>query len=784
MTYVGRPPQREGSYKKLDPFAFNGVLTTFPLTVDGSRPIVPGQAENLSVVINDVPLDPGVDYSVSASTITFVVAYAGAATHHALMYGDSYKSPESIPTDLNSLADVTSSGMSVDDCLKWNGSGWVNGPAGTTHINNLDGINTSAIPIAENHSLVYRSGEGGWINAPMHVDYIEGFTVTTPSTNDVLSYAGGQWVNIANNLSACSDVDDFLTTNATNNTILLYNGTNNQFELSDFSFENLGDSVADVDYGVSIATGDALIWDDTSNKGIGGWVAQSLGGGAPHALADHTNVLGTVPTVGQTLAWDGSNWAPADASGGAISLSDLTDVDASGASGGQVLTFIGLGWVPMTPASGGGASIEETINIYVSSSGNDTTGDGSELVPFKSITKCMAHIADKMCTKGINIIITAGDVIYDFDTITFDHRCPIHIKSSISNSLVYWEFGGDSTTIAYSHENTETAFILRNSHVSMTDLQIVKNDVNGEGGAYAYGLRNTFVFYGGILRMTNCFTSNFQSFCNMDELGWLDGLSLQSVSMQPAKFESGGRVSGSYLKNIKDLDVDVRIWGSGSSSQDQGLWYRIFHLESCTGKFAMHIDYFKSFHVNHRCVVLDRCNLDLFKFTSSSEALAPVGAEAPLVLMDLLDTRINRAIIEVGEHVDNAVYLRTKYSSILRGYFGWYNRFITAPIIHCELRSDVNFDSMQCQASPQFADRELMVAEKGSSIYVDNINNTNSLLTSPTYTYGHSGPNYGDNLSQVHINLIDSNLGGGSSAIESSSVGGGSSSSSGEGPPA
>jgi hypothetical protein len=59
------------------------------------------------------------------------------------------------------------------------------------------------------------------------------------------------------------------------------------------------------------------------------------------------------PTIGQTLVWNGTDWVPGAASGGASNLDDLTDVDTTTLvpAVGNTLVFDGVNWVP-TAVSG------------------------------------------------------------------------------------------------------------------------------------------------------------------------------------------------------------------------------------------------------------------------------------------------------------------------------------------------------------------------------------------------------------------------------------------------
>ena len=76
------------------------------------------------------------------------------------------------------------------------------------------------------------------------------------------------------------------------------------------------------------------------------------------ALSSLSNVSTTAPSNNQVLTWNGSAWAPANASGGggggASALNDLTDVSTSGAQTNYALVYNGTSWAPAAQSGGGG----------------------------------------------------------------------------------------------------------------------------------------------------------------------------------------------------------------------------------------------------------------------------------------------------------------------------------------------------------------------------------------------------------------------------------------------
>ena len=87
MSYLGNTPQI-GQYRKMDSLTFNGVTQTFNITISGV-PFNPPTAFAMLAVLNGNPLNPGVDFSISGSTISFASAPAAFTPFFALIFGDT-----------------------------------------------------------------------------------------------------------------------------------------------------------------------------------------------------------------------------------------------------------------------------------------------------------------------------------------------------------------------------------------------------------------------------------------------------------------------------------------------------------------------------------------------------------------------------------------------------------------------------------------------------------------------------------------------------------------------
>lgn len=101
MAYLGNTPQI-GQYRKMDALTFNGSTQTFNITVGGVS-FTPPTAFAMMVVLDGEPQNPGVDFSISAATISFAVPPVNNTPFFALLFGDTlYTGTPSDATVINS----------------------------------------------------------------------------------------------------------------------------------------------------------------------------------------------------------------------------------------------------------------------------------------------------------------------------------------------------------------------------------------------------------------------------------------------------------------------------------------------------------------------------------------------------------------------------------------------------------------------------------------------------------------------------------------------------------
>jgi len=87
MAYLGNTPQI-GQYRKMDSLTFNGITQTFNITVGGVA-FTPPTAYSMMVSLDNVILNPGVDFSIASSTISFATPPVALTPFFALLFGDT-----------------------------------------------------------------------------------------------------------------------------------------------------------------------------------------------------------------------------------------------------------------------------------------------------------------------------------------------------------------------------------------------------------------------------------------------------------------------------------------------------------------------------------------------------------------------------------------------------------------------------------------------------------------------------------------------------------------------
>jgi hypothetical protein len=87
MAYLGTTPQI-GQYRKMDALNFDGTTQTFNITIDGVA-FSPPTAYAMLVSLNNVVLNPDVQFSISGATISFANPPASLTPFFGLIFGDT-----------------------------------------------------------------------------------------------------------------------------------------------------------------------------------------------------------------------------------------------------------------------------------------------------------------------------------------------------------------------------------------------------------------------------------------------------------------------------------------------------------------------------------------------------------------------------------------------------------------------------------------------------------------------------------------------------------------------
>ena len=99
MPYVG-PQPKLGRNREVDDISsgFNGSTTAFTLQVSGSN-VSPGTANEITVSLGGVIQNPGTDYTIAGSTLTFTTAPASGLSFFAVVLGQGIDRDVGTPSD-------------------------------------------------------------------------------------------------------------------------------------------------------------------------------------------------------------------------------------------------------------------------------------------------------------------------------------------------------------------------------------------------------------------------------------------------------------------------------------------------------------------------------------------------------------------------------------------------------------------------------------------------------------------------------------------------------------
>jgi len=693
MSYIGREAQLQGAYDKVDDISglFNGTLVTFDIKVNTVNRMI-GKATNLVVGIDGALQEPDVDYSISNYQITFAVAPTAGQKCGITILGDVFKAPTTGNTDLNSLTDVVVGSVSDNEVLTYSGGSWVNLPQGTTHISGNTDVDTSAA--VNGDKLVFDGTE--WKGEADTLNNINDVNISSPTDNQILTWndTAGEWqaMDAQSTVSVISDLTDVdtTTTSPTLNQILTWNGTSWVPADTQSTVDSMND-LSDADTStVPPIDGQALVWNSSTSKWTPGTV--SGGGGGASKIDDLSDVDTTTnsPNAGQALIWDGVNatWIPGTVSGGGGSIDSLVDVDTTTIppNNGQVLKWNSVDslWKPQDDISGGGSGmVTGDIDIYATSTGNDTTGDGTTSYPYATLAKCIERANQLVCSGNINIRLEVNSNFTVTQKLTINHP----------NNIVIMANGkGKYTITASGMTSGDSLFKVINK------LYIIDCDFYSP---------NQHIFFDS----TDGYSEIIISYCTGDVLTL--GNTSQRSSKLSIRYSTFKTYEHTVLSNFIDLDIfDVTL--DGTHINDENL----LTIIDCTLlQFDITIINLNS-SIND-LLSFKSCNIIELEFKLQSN----YSNEYKLMYFD--HCSINWLFADLGTFTQRAIYFDgTQVNNMIYKNNTNFVANDTIPLIDCSY-SHINIEEMQRNSSNNVfpTNIDMITAQGNSVVLIDRVNN-------------------------------------------------------------
>ena len=198
MAYIG-PEPNPGQNREVDDISsgFNGSTTAFTLQVSGSN-VSPGSANAIIVSLGGVIQNPGTDYTIASSTLTFTTAPASGLAFFGLVLGQQVDTETTADgsvsgTKLTNPLDLADNhkirfGTGNDLEIYHNGSDSYIKDAGTGRLMLLS--NQFQVNSADNSEIQIAATENGAVN--LYFNGVNKFA----TTNTGVSLTGGAAANI------------------------------------------------------------------------------------------------------------------------------------------------------------------------------------------------------------------------------------------------------------------------------------------------------------------------------------------------------------------------------------------------------------------------------------------------------------------------------------------------------------------------------------------------------------------------------------------------------------
>jgi len=278
---------------------------------------------------------------------------------------------------INDLSDVTITGATSGEVLRYNGSAWVDA---TLAYSDLSGTPTNVSTFTNDAGyLTDITGES--------IGDLSDVTITTATNGQVLSYNGSAWVNSAASAGSLAGLSDVTITGASTGEVLRYNGS--VWVDATLAYSDLSGTPTNV----STFTNDAGYLTGITGESIG----------------DLSDVTITGASTGEVLRYNGSVWVDAtlaysDLSGTPTNVStftndagyltgitgesigDLSDVTITSASTGEVLRYNGSAWVDATLAYSDLSGTPTNVSTFTNDAGYLTGITGESIGDLSDVT--------------------------------------------------------------------------------------------------------------------------------------------------------------------------------------------------------------------------------------------------------------------------------------------------------------------------------------------------------------------------------------------------------------
>ncbi len=123
-------------------------------------------------------------------------------------------------------------------------------------------------------------------------------------------------------------------------------------------------------------------------------------------LSKHSDVATTAPTSGQTLSWNGTAWAPATPLRISTNANNTTVLGTDGGIYTPPFEETDLGELVVL--------VTHDLTLYVATNGNDTTGDGTQALPWATPHRAMAFLSKCVLADDITATVVVGSGEYQF----------------------------------------------------------------------------------------------------------------------------------------------------------------------------------------------------------------------------------------------------------------------------------------------------------------------------------------------------------------------------------